>query len=118
MKSALGGVHCDGGRKVRGDRTLGGSNKFMQYLVCSFFPCRGDDRLVIPDVGPSFQASLQDDAARDRLIDEAERRRLDQEQREADRNRRQLRTIHVQKKTCRRCIQFAKKILDRYDVSI
>lgn len=115
MKSALGGVHCDGVRKIHGDRTLGGSNK---YLICSSFPCRGDDRLVIPDVGPSFQASLQEDAARDRLIDEAERRRLDQEQREADRNRRQLRTIHVQKKTCRRCIQFAKKILDRYDVSV
>ena len=54
---------------------------------------------------------------RSRMRRSAEDRRREYERRIQDRTRRQLRDIHRHMKSSRRCLHFAKKILDRHDVS-
>ncbi len=51
------------------------------------------------------------------LREQAEEHEAEMRRREAERNRRQLRTILSHARVVRRCLQFATKVLDRYDVS-
>lgn len=52
-----------------------------------------------------------------RLAEQAEEREAQLQRMEADRNKRQLRTIFKHSRVVRRCLQYATKILDRFDVS-
>ena len=54
---------------------------------------------------------------RSRLMEEANQREAELQHQEVERNKKQLRTIFSHAKTVRRCLEYATKVLDRFDVS-
>ena len=70
-----------------------------------------------PPISTSTTTSSTTSSRSQRLAEQAEEREAELQRLETERNQRQLRSIHTHSRTVRRCIQFATKILDRFDVS-